>query len=168
MGTLLVNQREGLVDMARDANATHVLWIDSDMIVPPDSAQRLLSHRVDVVAGNYVTRQYPHKTVAYSKFNDWNSYVTHDSASMDTLTRVDAVGMGCILMRMSVFDRLTKPYFQTQWVPETNDHMGEDFTLCSKLKMIGCEVLIDNDLSRSLQHLGTFAFTHGMVRPSQG
>ena len=92
IGTLIVNQRDQLADMALAAGSTHILWLDSDMMFPPDTVQRLLSHNLSIVAGNYVTRQYPHKTVAYRELHDWRSYVINDGKQ--ALIKVAAVGMG--------------------------------------------------------------------------
>lgn len=164
IGTLIVNQREQLVQMAKDAGSTHILWLDSDMMFPADTAQRLLKHNKPVVAANYVTRQYPHKTVAYRNMEGWNDYLVNTPDQGNALIPVMAVGMGCMLTEIGVFAQLARPYFETTWVPELNDHLGEDFTFCSKIRDAGHEVLIDNDLSLKISHLGTFGFTHNQVR----
>lgn len=165
MGTLIVNQRETLVQMARDAGSTHILWLDSDMMFPPDTLSRLLSHGLPVAAANYPTRQYPHKTVAYRHIGDWTSYVTHDAVSGQGLMEVEAIGMGCMLVDISVFDAMSKPLFQTTWVESSGDHMGEDFYFCQKARELGYVITVDGELSREVSHLGTLAFTHDMVRP---
>jgi len=127
MGTLIVNQREQLADMAGDAMASHVLWLDSDMMFPPDTLHRLLSHGKPIVAANYVTRQYPHKTVAYRSVGDWKSYVTHDGDN-EELIEVEAMGMGCMLVTMEVIDRMKRPRFQTTYTESSGDHMGRTST----------------------------------------
>ena len=164
IGTLIVNQRDQLAEMALDTDSTHVLWLDSDMMFPPDTLQRLLSHGKDIVAGNYVTRQYPHKTVAYKHMHDWQSYVINNGNSTDLIS-VAAVGMGCMLITTEVLKRMSKPRFQTSWIPETQDHMGEDFYFCEQARKLGYDVWIDDALSVDLQHLGTVAFNHSMVKP---
>lgn len=162
VGTLIVNQREQLVQMAIDAGSTHILWLDSDMMFPADSAHQLLKHKKPVVAANYVTRQYPHRTVAYTDCNDWTSNLINSHNQAD-LVPVAAVGMGCMLTEVSVFKTLNKPYFKTSWNDQLHDHVGEDFNLCYELSAHGYEILIDNTLSLKIQHLGTFAFTHSLV-----
>ena len=162
IGTLIVNQRDQLSEMALEAGSSHVLWLDSDMMFPVDTVQRLLAHAVPIVAGNYVTRQYPHKTVAYKALHDWRSYVIN-SGKQD-LIKVAAVGMGCMLVHTEVIRKMAKPRFQTTWIPETNDHMGEDFYFCQEAQKLGYDVFIDDQLSMDLQHLGTVSFTHSMVK----
>ena len=164
IGTLIVNQREQLVQMAKDAGSTHILWLDSDMMFPADTAERLLKHSKPIVAANYVTRQYPHKTVAYRTMDGWTDYLVNTPDTPGKLIAVMAVGMGCMLTETAIFDPMERPYFETTWSPDLNDHMGEDFTLCRKLREIGHEVLIDNDLSLKVTHLGTFGFTYNMAQ----
>lgn len=164
MGTLVVNQREDLAEMAVSAMSTHILWLDSDMMFPPDTLSRLLAHGEHIVAANYPTRQYPHKTVAYAKMNDWRSYITHDGPDTGSLIEVDAIGMGCMLVSMDVIRGMRKPRFQTTWTDSSGDHMGEDFYFCSRAKEMGYRILVDDSLSRSISHLGTIAFTHDIVR----
>ena len=167
LGTLIVNQREQLVQMARDAGSTHILWLDSDMMFPPDTAQRLLKHNEPIVAGNYSTRVYPHKTVAYTKIHDWKSYVINDVSMQGELIPVEAIGMGCMLTSIDVFDKLEKPYFKTIWNANSGDHIGEDFNFCQAAKWVGYRILIDNDISLKLKHLGTFGFSMGNVKPGE-
>ena len=164
MGTLIVNQRDQLADMALEAGSSHILWLDSDMMFPPDTVERLLSHDVGIVAGNYVTRQYPHKTVAYTEMHNWHSYLINDPDD-DVLVSVDAVGMGCMLVRTDIVKAMSLPRFQTVWVEESQDHMGEDFYFCQQARALGSTIWIDQTFSDKLVHLGTFAFTHTLVRP---
>lgn len=163
MGTLIVNQRDQLANMALDAGSSHILWLDSDMMFPPDTIEQLLLRDVGIVAGNYVTRQYPHKTVAYSQMHNWRSYVINDPDNNE-LIAVDAVGMGCMLVRTDIIKQMRTPRFQTVWVEESQDHMGEDFYFCQQARNLGHDIWIDQQFSDKLTHLGTFAFTHGLVQ----
>jgi len=42
--------------------------------------------------------------------------------------------------------------------------MGEDFYFCEQARMLGYDIWIDDALSVDLQHLGTVAFNHSMVK----
>jgi hypothetical protein len=70
-----------------------------------------------------------------------------------------------MLITTEVLKRMSKPRFQTSWIPETQDHMGEDFYFCEQARKLGYDVWIDDALSVDLQHLGTVAFNHSMVKP---
>ena len=58
-GTYLPRARAALVEHAMERQATHILWLDSDMRFPKDTLFRLLRHEKSVVAANYSTRQPP-------------------------------------------------------------------------------------------------------------
>lgn len=166
MSTLLQNQREHLVSAARSWAATHILWLDSDMSFPFYTAYKLLDHAVPVVAGNYVTRQIPYKTVAYKELGgDWDSFLKHnkDVPLTKELIEVQGIGMGCMLTEMAVFDKLSKPYFEIKYQPESEDYLGEDINFCTMAKAAGYSIWVDDILSRQLNHIGTFAFGHDLV-----
>ena len=160
--TVLLTQRERLALMALDFNAEYILWLDSDMTFPSTTAVRLMSHNEEVVAANYIRRQLPAKGVAYKKMGDWHSPLSFDVE--DQLVPVEGIGMGCMLMKTEIFKELNQPWFEFQWTPESNDHLGEDMILCQKMAKIGRTVKVDTVLSQELRHLGTWAFGPDLLK----
>ena len=157
-GTLIVNQRQDLVIRAIEDKCTHILFLDSDMRFPKDTLERLLAHNKPIVAGSYATRRLPSKTVAFENDTDWACvYTTPDKTGLEA---VAAVGMGCMLVNLAIFDKMTLPYFMIGFSPKTNQFTGEDIFFCRKARATGYEVLIDHDLSRELGHIGNLEFRH--------
>jgi hypothetical protein len=154
--TILINQRERLIEQAIEVKSEWVLWLDSDMMFPSTTLLRLLAHNQDIVACNYMKRSHPFKSVTFMDTNDWESWVPLQSE--DKLLTVEATGMGCLLMRTSVFQNLNKPYFEYSYQPMTKDWTGEDFTLFKKLNELGYQLKIDMNLSNEIYHIGTFAY----------
>ena len=154
--TILINQRENLINQAIEVKSEWALWLDSDMMFPPTTLLRLLAHNQDIVACNYMKRSYPFKSVAFMDTNDWESWVPLQSE--DELLTVEAIGMGCVLMRTSVFENLNRPYFEYTYQPKTKDWGGEDFTLFKKLNKVGHQVKVDMNLSNEIYHIGTYAY----------
>jgi hypothetical protein len=154
--TILLNQREHLIDKAKEINADYVLWLDSDMVFPSTIATRLLNHKKDIVACNYNRRTAPIKTVAYTDISDWESWVPMLIES--GLIKVQGVGMGCMLMKTTIFDKIEKPYFNFSYNKEQNDWLGEDFNLQEKLRNAGYEIFIDTTLSMEIKHIGVQGF----------
>lgn len=154
--TILLNQREKLVERANEVNSDYVLWLDSDMIFPPTTALRLLEHGKDIVACNYMKRTKPFTTVAYRDISDWNSWVP--LKIYNELVEVQGVGMGCMLMKLNLFEKLGKPYFEFTYSRENKDWQGEDFKLEQKLRELGYKILIDSVLSTEIKHIGVYAF----------
>lgn len=154
--TILLNQREKLIENAKDIKCDYVLWLDSDMMFPSTTALRLLAHNKDVVACNYMKRSKPLKTVAYTDLRNWDSWLPLEPK--DDLIKVEGVGMGCMLMKTEIFGSLQKPYFEFTYKGDTQDWYGEDFMLLTKLRLNGFNVYIDTILSMDIKHLGIYAF----------
>lgn len=154
--TILINQREQLINQAIEVGSEWVLWLDSDMMFPPTTLTRLLAHNVDIVGCNYMKRGFPFKAVAYMDTSDWENWIPiHYS---DNLIDAEAVGMGCVLMRTDLFKELSEPYFEYTYQPKTKDWGGEDFTLFKKFNKLGHSLKIDTNLSNEIFHIGTFAY----------
>jgi hypothetical protein len=154
--TILLNQRERLIEKAKEINSDYVLWLDSDMMFPSTIALRLLEHNKDIVACNYMRRSLPLKTVAYTDLNDWDSWVP--MSPQDELVEVQGIGMGCMLMKTEVFNTLEKPYFEFRYKEDTQDWYGEDFVLLHKLRNNNYKIYVDTLLSMDIKHVGTYAF----------
>jgi hypothetical protein len=154
--TILINQRERLIEQAIEVKSEWVLWLDSDMMFPSTTLLRLLAHKQDIVACNYMKRSFPFKSVAFTNTNDWESWVPLQSE--EELVTVEAIGMGCVLMKTSIFQKLSKPYFEYTYQHQTKDWGGEDFTLFKKLNKLGYQVKVDTNLSNEIYHIGTYAY----------
>lgn len=154
--TILLTQRQRLASMAVELGSEYTLWLDSDITFPASISMRLMAHKEDVVACNYIRRQLPAKGVAYEVIGDWEHPL--DFNMYDDLIEVQGVGMGCMLMKTEIFNEIPKPWFEFGWTPESNDFLGEDMLLCQKMSKAGYTVKIDTVISHELRHLGTFAF----------
>ena len=154
--TILLNQRENLIEKAKEVRSDYVLWLDSDMMFPSTTALRLLNHRKDIVACNYMKRTNEKRTVAYKDVTDWNSWLPMEEK--EELVKVEGVGMGCMLMNTNVFHLLNKPYFEFTYKEDSQDWMGEDFNLQQKLRDLDYEIYIDTVLSKEIKHIGIYGF----------
>ena len=158
--TILINQRESLIKQAIEVGSEWVLWLDSDMMFPPSVLMRLLAHNEDLVGCNYMKRSYPFKTVAFTDTSDWENWIPIQYSN--ELVEAEAVGMGCVLMKTTLFKELQKPYFEYTYQPKTEDWGGEDFTLFKKFNKLGHKLKIDMNLSNEIYHIGTFAYGRSM------
>jgi hypothetical protein len=154
--TILINQREYLVNKAIESHSDYMFWMDSDMYLPSTTILRLLAHNEDIVCGNYMKRAPQFKTVAYTDTTDWDSWVP--LVKEDELVEVEGVGLGCCLMKTDIFKKLKRPFFEYNYQPKTKDWGGEDFMLQKKLREQGYKIYLDMVLSEQVKHIGTFAF----------
>jgi GT2 family glycosyltransferase len=143
------------IDVARNeiiekapADADYVLFLDSDVLVPPDAVLKLMSHGKDIVSGLYFSSNPPFYPHAY-KSDGKGKYDHIFDYPKDSLLEVDAVGAGALLVRKAVFDKIGAPYFQHA-VQKTD--MGEDFYFCKKARESGFKVFCDTSVKCT--HMG--------------
>jgi|SRR5579859_3459114 len=130
-------QYPGGVDL-KYKECTHLLFIDDDLIVPPNGLMRLLGHDVPIVGGLYYARTEPHLPVCYRHVvdNNWVP-ITEFCAG---LQEVDAMGAGFMLIKREVFERMSRPWF------DFSDRMGEDMWFCEQARNLGYQILLDADI----------------------
>jgi len=153
-GTYIHDARNYIVDEAKLNQATHLLFVDSDIAFPVDGILKLLSHDVDIVAGNYSMKQQPPTTTIRMREN--GKFVSYDFNKFpkDKLFEVYGIGMGFMLIKMSVFDKLEKPYFHFK---RYEDHlMGEDIYFAEKVNEAGMKIFVDPTIK--LAHIGDYAY----------
>jgi len=153
------------VEAALKANATHILFVDSDQSFPPDTLRRLLSWNVPVVGCNVAVKKFPSCPTVREKSADSPKgtpiFTTEDSTG---LQRVWRMGTGVMLVDMRVFAKLgEKPWFNLLWHEEENDFEGEDWFFCRKVEAAGYFIYIDQGLSWQIGHLGSLDYKHDFV-----
>src|SRR5262245_20910800 len=146
--------RERFLEQALGLGATHILWLDTDMSVPPWLAVQCWQRERSVVAANYVTRQPPHR---------WGALRGEDPVptlpASSGLEAVDAVGMGAFFMSSDVAAGLPRPWFRHGLTLLGRD-IGEDRMFCRALREAGTEIWIDHDLSKAVSHVGQRAYDY--------
>lgn len=153
-GTIIPMQRATLANAAMEAGATHCLWVDSDMRFPPDALRRLLQHNEPIVAANYPTRRPPILPTAEHK--EHGSLFDHPEAT--GLIEVSHCGMGLMLVDTNVFRTIGEPYFALGFNPIEKAYVGEDFFFCKRAREKGHKILIDQDLSKEVRHIGEIEY----------
>lgn len=164
--TLLINEksailqksRQNLVNRASANDASHVLFLDSDMTFPPDTAERLLAHDRDIV-GVAAPKRRPDLTSSAMKV--WGERLTFGPD--EGLIDVDWLGFGGVLIRAEVFQALDKPWFPTRFERTDPQHgdvwISEDYGFCEKARAAGYAIQVDTGLSYRFGHLGQHRFT---------
>lgn len=154
--------RNNLVSAARQIEATHLLFLDSDMMVPPDTLARLLAHDKPIVGATYTKRRGPFD-LTHRELNGGPGQIGKPG-----LREVSRMPTGCLLIDMSVFEKLSKPYFPVKW-SEAGDCISEDNVFCDRAREAGFSVWLDMDLSREVQHLGQHGYRleDAVVAPPQ-
>ena len=156
--TILSKGRQSLVNQALASGHSHVLFLDSDMTFPADTAVRLLAHDLDIVGVAAATRR--DGALMSSAQKRWGERL--DIAANDGLVEVDYLGFGGVLIRTDVFRKIAKPWFPIEFRgPDSEGRdtwTGEDYGFCGKARAAGFRVHVDTALSFEFGHLGQKAF----------
>ena len=162
-GSLIVRNRCEAVDQAQKLGVDYVLFLDSDMVFPPATLRRLLSHEKDIVGATYVQREPPHLLLG-----EWMPGTVLTS---DRLHEVLALPAGCLLIKLSVFEGMTRPYFRTPAFEAEGDFpahiQGEDYYFCQVARERGHQIWLDVGLSSQMGHIGKTTSKIGMQRAAQ-
>jgi hypothetical protein len=145
--------REAVLERALTQwEATHLLWLDTDMRFPQDAAIRLAEHNRPVVAVNCLMRD---PRMWFTAKRDGQSVkTTHASTGLEP---VEFVGFGVMLMRTDVVSGVPQPWFE-HGRNATGQDVGEDVMFCRKLRAAGHQVYIDHDLSKEIGHVGLYDY----------
>ncbi|MCW3657549.1 glycosyltransferase [Burkholderia cenocepacia] len=156
-GSLVVTNRNTLVDQAAQLDCEWLLFLDSDLVFPRDTVARLIAHDKDIVGATYCKRVPPYEVLGRTLTGE-----RLEAAS--GLVEVAGLPTGCLLVRRSVFDALCRPYFRTP-AHEDGDvdgmpaHIeGEDYYFCRVAREAGFSVWLDVDLTMQLGHIGQQIF----------
>lgn len=149
-GTYLHQSRALLVDRAHAAGASHLLFVDADMMFPADTVERLLAHQRPIVGVTYNTRTNP--TTSTIKPLAMPSGVF---TLPDTVFEVAALGTGLLLLDLAALAVVPKPWFGYGTTP-SGEFVGEDIYFCHRARAAGLSVWCDPTIA--VGHIGERIF----------
>lgn len=157
-GFTIAENRLYCVCQAIKRGCSHIFFVDDDMIFPPDTLEKLMAHKKEVVGVNLYSRCLPLKsTIIFlpeSYDLDGDDYEPHIP---DHLFEVEGVTGGCLLIDLSIMDKLKKPWFGF----ETNEFgittLGEDIWFTRRAREAGFKVWCDPSII--VGHLGEINFS---------
>lgn len=167
MGTMIFDQRIKLAKEAIKDNCDWMLWLDSDMRFPKDALLRLLAHGKEMVGANYTSRTIPPEPVSYTLTDEGKKWRRVPTLPENKgLEKVDGVGFGVFLTKVSALrqmDKPDRPMFWFQYSLKNHSVLGEDIYFCINAATEGFEIFIDHDLSKEVKHQGMLDFQHEHV-----
>lgn len=141
----ITENRNGLVKMAQEQGMTHILFVDSDMTFPQDALNTLLAHDKDIVGATACHRQDgPCKAIGIP---------IDASTTQERMVKMQIMGLPFTLIKLSVFDKLAKPYFAEPF-DEQGEVVPEDNYFYINAGRAGFDIWCDNGLSMHIGHLG--------------
>lgn len=151
--TYLARGRNEAVRRFLESGATHLFFLDSDVIVPIGAVERLLQNEAPIVSGLYFQKVPPYLPEAYRWTGELYESVGRSLRSgLDGIPlvdepmlgprplrlNVDAVGAGCLLIARQGLEKLD----ETPFGP-TESGRGEDMWFCGQAKAAGFDIVLD-------------------------
>ena len=152
-GSMLHSMRTNLVLMALKNKCSHILFVDSDMKLHPDSLPILLGHKKDIVSFNYSAKALPREPVV--KLLGANGERVVGEIPKE-LFECSAVGFGCTLIDLRIFEFIPLPWFVFGYLDDGVSAVGEDVYFCEKARANGFEVWCDPTV-RTI-HVGDYEY----------
>lgn len=151
--SVLPRARQLVIQDAINGGFTHFFGLDDDMKVEETLLFQLLDRNLPIVGLNYARKDGSGGTMACG----------FDGAPVTSLgkTGVEEVPwmpFGGILIQLDAIKDMPKPWFETRWLEERQDFMGEDYYFCMKARTHGLKIYIDHDASNKCRHVGDFEY----------
>lgn len=155
-GSLLVAERNRIVEHFMNSDCTHLLCVDADLGWPAQAVLAMLQHGVDFVAGIYPARG-EKSFVFRGKHNEDSSLIKNEKG----LLGMEYIPAGFMLITRSVFEKMYKTFPELYYEPKSEQlkHMkgyclfdtevwqgefwGEDYTFCRRARMSGVDIWVD-------------------------
>jgi len=179
-GSLVYVARQMLTEIfLKDKRFDYLFFWDSDIVLPPQTIQRLREHDKDIVSICYYSKDPPYQPIFF-KESDGNKYKWIKDTEYLTLRNENneiplqeavMVGLGGCLIKRSVLEYLVKD------VPDMYfplDKKGEDATFCKHLIEAGFKLWVDPNIvvghvgyaQRTYQDFTQYLMQHGNKKDS--
>lgn len=128
----------------------NLMMLDSDIMFPPKMLETLMAHDLPIVGGWYRDKKAEdHHPVVYDFAEDREDFsiFCHRKTEGVGLEKIDAIGLGCVLMSRDTAEKLGEDPYGHKIAGG-----GEDFIMCRKLMELGIPLHVD--WSVNCAHLG--------------
>lgn len=160
-GYNIAENRNYCVIQAQKNESDYLLFVDDDMTFGEDTLERLLARDVDIIGVNSYSRCLPlTSTVGLmdekGEYKHPERYPEWEMKIPDDLFEAYFVGCGVCLIKMEVFDKLQKPWFQFIMGKDGQIIHGEDGYFCAEARKQGYKIYCDPKIE--VGHIGTYNY----------
>ncbi len=160
-GYTIAENRSYIVAQALKNNCTHILFIDDDMVFPPDTLIKLLANNKEIIGVNTNSRAIPVSTTVglmdeKGDYKNPDAYPPWQLKVPDELFECYSVGGGILLMDIKIFGRIEKPWFDFKIHESGMVLVGEDCWFCGQAKKAGFKIWCDPTIK--VGHIGDYTF----------
>lgn len=176
-GSLLVAERNSLVEAFWESDCTHMLCIDSDLGWPAEAVLAMLHSGKEFVAGVYPARGAEKTFLFRPERNPDETLVTEKH-----LIKMQYIPSGFMLLAKSTIEKMRKAHPDLKFEPKDKsainarsgycffntevwegEFWGEDFVFCRKAREAGVEIWVDPLIQ--FDHAGTIGMLAQALQP---
>lgn len=158
IGGYTAHNRNECVRTALNNGSTHLMFIDADQTFPPSGIVRLFDHDKDIVGAMYNTRgnlDDKGQLISTVKMADDKGNLVSTGEVPNQLFKCYAVATGFMLINMSVFNKLEKPWFVAYETP-SGEHRTEDVEFCKRAGAAGYDIWCSPTIH--VGHIGNYTY----------
>lgn len=172
MGRMGINYaREALASLATENKMDYILMIDDDQTVPRDLFKSLYDTMqktgADIVSPMVTQRLHPYKPVIWKQsYSDeggkkavYNQFI--EEYEPNSIVEADAVGFGVVLIRASLLDKVSRPWFFS------NSTFGEDIWFCMRARAAGSKIVMDTSIKVGHMRIPEIAMEKDWVKATK-
>jgi GT2 family glycosyltransferase len=158
-GFTIAENRIYIMCQAIKNNCTHLFFVDDDMTFPPDTLDKLMEHKKEVVGVNLYSRCLPLRStiIFLPESYDFNGDKINEPTIPDHIFEVEGVTGGCLLINLSIIDKLEKPWFGFKVDDFGVTLLGEDIWFTRRARSAGFKVWCDPAIK--VGHLGEYNYS---------
>ena len=124
-----------------------IIWIDSDISWKVEDFINLYNSKFDIVSGLYFNEE----GIPLFTFRENDIFFDYEQLKHKQYPfEVFGVGFGFVSMKSGVFEKITRPWFETEFQKISNEDgkemfipWGEDFSWCIKAQKSGYKIYLD-------------------------
>lgn len=156
-GFTIAENRSYCTVQALNQKCDYLLFVDDDMIFPPDTIEKLLANNKPIVGVASNSRMIPLRpTVALMGDNGEPVVVEKPEDIPKEPFKCYSIGMGVALIDLTIFNDLPKPWYKFTENGMGKVVIGEDEWFCNQAKVKGYEIWCDPTLE--IGHIGDFTY----------
>ena len=128
------------------AGCDYIFMCDDDMIYEPDTIDRLLAHKKDIIGGMYYTRyENPQPLIEYL-----------DDEGPKELFECGALGGGLMLIKCDVFKKVPQPWYGYIWHDNGMVKESNDWFFCHRARALAYKIWCDPTVVA--KHIGQYEY----------
>lgn len=120
--------------------ATHILFMDYDVLPRTNTLKKLLSHDKDIISGVYPLCRNGKIGWCLSTEEPFRSMPINDLP--DNIFKAKTISNGVMLVKTEVFEKIEWPYWETERSPGV-ETKGADIYFCEKVRDAGYDLWVD-------------------------